>query len=263
MILAVDIGNTSISLGLFVQGKLHFRGKLTADRSKSADEYAVLIRELFSLNCADLGNVEGAILLSVVPTLTHTLREALSFFGISPIVVGAGLRTGLNIRVESPGQLGTDLVANTVAALRIADPPLIVIDLGTATTLTAINEKRELCGCIIAPGVRLSIDALAARCAQLPDISLVPPTQFLGKNTDDCMNSGAIWGSALMLDGMINKIRCDYAFGEQLTVIATGGLAGLIIPLCKNKILYAPNLTLEGLYQLYQSNAPRTRQTQH
>ena len=261
MILAVDIGNTSICLGAYEDGQgLRFRAKLTADRRKSADEYSVLIAGIFAMNNADASAVTGAMLLSVVPTLTHTLRSALSKFGIEPLLVGSGIKTGLNIRVDSPGMLGADIVADTVAALRKKEPPLIVIDLGTATTITAINDKNELCGCIIAPGVRASLDAMSEKCAQLSEVSLSKPEKLLGTNTNDSVNSGAVWGTALMLDGFINRIRSEYALGDRLSIIATGGLSELIIPYCENQILLEPDLTLNGLYRLYQINSrPKSR----
>jgi type III pantothenate kinase len=254
MILAVDIGNTSICLGAFESGSLSFKAKLASDSNKNADEYAVLIAGIFSMKHADTIEIEGAILLSVVPPLTHIIAEALCRFSTEPLIVGSGIKTGLNIRVQTPNLLGADIVADTVAALQIANAPLIVIDLGTATTLTAINEKNELCGCIIAHGVKLSLDAMSEKCALLPEVSLTKPEKLLGTNTADCMNSGAVYGSALMLDGFINKIRSEYSFGDSLTIIATGGLSELIIPFCENTIILEPDLTLNGLHRLYNIN---------
>ncbi len=254
MILAVDIGNTSISVGVGNGAELCYSAKLAAERGRSADEYAVLMNGVFRMHGLDPASLDGAILLSVVPQLTHTILSALSLFGIRPTVVGAGIRTGLNIRVETPGLLGADIVAGTVAALRLAEPPLAVVDLGTATTLTVINENRELCGCVIAPGVKLSADALSASCALLPEISLTKPVSLLGRNTADSMNSGAVLGAALMIDGFLDRIREEYGFGDRLNVLASGGLAGLIVPLCRNRILCAPDLTLSGLFRLYELN---------
>jgi type III pantothenate kinase len=254
MIFALEIGNTSISFGVYVNESLRFKAKLAADRNKSSDEYTATIAGIFGMKHISPEEIEGCILLSVVPALTHTLTAALKLlFKTEPLIVGSGIKTGLNIRVETPNLLGADIVANTVAALKIADAPLIVIDLGTVTTITVINEKIELCGCIIAQGARLSIDAMSEKCALLPEVSLTKPDKLLGTNTADCMNSGAVFGTALMLDGFINKIRNEYSF-DSLNVIATGGLSKLIIPFCENKITLEPDLTLNGLSRLYSIN---------
>ena len=253
MILTVDVGNTSINLGLFDRGELRQRAKLASDPSKTADEYAVLIAGVFAMKNISFDSIDGAMLLSVVPQLTHVVTDALGEFGIKPMIVGAGIKTGLNIRVENPSHLGSDIVADTVGALRLAKPPLAVIDLGTATTLTAINPRGELCGCIIAPGVKLSLDALSESCAMLPDVPLSKPDKLLGTNTADSMNSGSVLGSAMMLDGFIRSIKRE--FGSELTVIATGGLSELIIPLCESEIRREPDLTLRGLYRLYEMNS--------
>ncbi|MCM1363544.1 MAG: type III pantothenate kinase [Faecalibacterium sp.] len=254
MLIAVDIGNTSISIGVFDGDRLVFKSKMSAAVSRSADEYAALLLGIFEKNKTNISSVDSAIMLSVVPSLTHTVLQMLGSFGIKPLVVGAGIKTGLNIKTEMPGILGADIVAETVAAMKITDTPLIVADLGTATTLTVINAKSELCGCIIAPGVKISLDALAEKCALLADIPLSEPKSLLGKNTADSINSGVVLGNALMLDGFIDKIREEYGFDEMVNVIATGGLAELIVPLCKNKIHLEPNLTLNGLNCLYKIN---------
>lgn len=254
MTLAVDIGNTSICLGVFECGeRLVFRAKLASDHRKSADEYAVLISGVFRMHGADLSTIERAVMLSVVPTLTHTVCEALGVFGIKPLIVGSGVKTGLCLRVDTPNLLGTDIVADTVAAMRIAEPPMIVIDLGTATTLTVINEKGELCGCVISPGVKLGQDALAENCALLPEVSLSAPPRVVGRNTADSVNSGIVLGTALMLDGFISRISREMGF-EKPSVIATGGLARLIVPLSENDIIVEPDLTLRGLAHISELN---------
>lgn len=259
MILAVDIGNTSICLGLFEKNKLVCKAKLASDRIKTADEYAVLIAGIFSMKKIGFSEVEGAMLLSVVPPLTHTIVSALGEFGVKPLIVGSGIRTGLNIRVETPNLLGADIVADTVGAMMLVKPPFVVIDLGTATTITAVNSRGELFGCAIAPGVKLSLDALSSRCAQLSDVQLSKPEKLLGANTADSMNSGSIYGSAMMLDGFIDSIRSEYSL-ESLSVVATGGLSELITPLCKNQIRQEPELTLRGLCRLWEINSKPRRQ---
>lgn len=257
MIIAADIGNTSVSIGVFSGDTLVFKSKLGAVKTRSADEYAVLLLGVFQKNNVNISQIESAVLLSVVPTLTHTLTQMFESFGIKTLIVGAGIKTGLNIRTETPGSLGADIVAETVAAIQIAKTPLIVVDLGTATTLTVINEKGELCGCIIAPGVKISLDALTEVCSLLPEVSLSEPKQLLGKNTEDSINSGIVWGNTFMLDGFIDKIREEYGFENASSVIATGGLADLIIPFCKNEMIYEPDLTLKGLNHLYKINNKR------
>ena len=252
MILAVDIGNTSVNLGLFTGEKLTCRMKLASDPMKTADEYAAVISAIFAMKKIDVSEITGAILLSVVPGLTHSLTLALGEAGIHPMVVGAGIRTGLNIRVENPSALGSDIVADTVGAMHIAEPPFAVVDFGTATTITAVDPEGVLRGCIIAPGVKLSHDALSKSCAMLPDVPLSAPEKLLGANTADSMNSGSVYGSALMLDGFINRLRAEY--GERLTVIATGGLSELIVPFCASRIIREPDLTLCGLLRLYELN---------
>lgn len=259
MILAVDVGNTSVNLGIFEHGNLIKRAKLASDPSKTADEYAVLIAGIFAMKRISFDSIDGAMLLSVVPQLTHVVSEALGEFGIEPMIVGAGIKTGLNIRVENPGQLGSDIVADTVGAMRLAEPPLAIIDLGTATTITAINPRGELCGCIIAPGVKLSLDALSESCAQLPDVPLSKPSKLLGTNTTESMNSGSILGTALMLDGFIDSIKSGFP-DKELSVVATGGLSELIVPLCKSSIRREPDLTLKGLCRLYEMNCKPKRQ---
>lgn len=257
MILALDIGNTSISAGCFENGKIVSKFKLNSDKTKSADEYAAILSEIFRMNSIDTNNIEGASLLSVVPTLTHTVKEALEKFSVSALVLGSGIKTGVNIRVESPALLGSDIVAAAAAALKIKSAPIITVDYGTATTFSVINESKQLCGCVIAPGVKLSLDSLSASCAQLCDISLEKPEKVVGTNTSESMLSGVVWGSALMTDGFIDKIKDEYGFGDELSVIATGGLSSLIVPLCKNKITIEKDLTLKGLYQIYIHNSKK------
>lgn len=254
MILAVDIGNSSISIGIFKDGKLIFSGKLKSSLDKSEDEYAALICEILKMNGIRISEVTGAIMLSVVPGLIHPITAALKKIAVEPLTVGAGLKTGLDIRTQIPGRLGADLVASAVGALVKKKSPLIIVDLGAATTVSVINERNEMCGCIIAPGVKLSADALSEKCALIPDVPLCKPSKLLGTNTAESVNSGCICGSALMIDGFINKIRGEYGFGDNLSIIATGGLASLVVPFCENKIEIAPELTLYGLYRIYNLN---------
>lgn len=254
MILAVDIGNTSIALGVFENEKIVFKSKITAVKTKSSDEYAVLISDIFKINSISAKDITGAVLLSVVPGLSFVICDALEKLSITALVLGAGVKTGLDIRTQSPESVGSDIVAEAVGALCRFEAPLAVIDLGTATTISVIGEKRELCGCVIAPGVKLSGDALSSACALLPDVSLSKNPKFLGTNTAESINSGLVWGTALMLDGFVDKIKADTGFEKNLTVVATGGLCDLVVPLCTNKIEIEDDLTLIGLLKIYQLN---------
>ncbi len=259
MILAIDVGNSSISFGVFENEKLKFKSKITTVKTKSSDEYSVLFLEILGMNGIDCSQIEGAIMLSVVPALCHVLKEALSKLSIETLVLGAGVKTGLDIRTRSPESVGADIVAEAVGALENHTSPFMIIDLGTATTISVIGEKNELCGCIITSGVKLSGDALSEKCSLLPDVSLSEKPKLLGTNTAESINSGLVLGTALMLDGFIEKIRDELGFGEKLSVIATGGLSELVVPLCKNKIEIKPNLTLTGLLKIYKLNKAKNK----
>lgn len=254
VLLAADVGNTSINIGLFENKTLVCRTKIASDQLKTADEYAVLFAGIFAMKKIDISDIHGAILLSVVPQLTHTVIGALGEFDIIPLVVGAGIKTGLNIRIDNPSVLGADIVANTIGAAKLAKPPFAVVDLGTATTITAVNPNGELCGCIIAPGAKLSLDSLYQSCALLPNVTVSSPAKLIGTNTPDSMNAGCVLGSALMLDGFISSLKAEFGT-DELPIIATGGLSELILPLCKSKNIYCdPDLTLNGLCRLWEIN---------
>ena len=212
---------------------------------------------LFALYRYDLKDVTGAIFSSVVPPINFMMTKALTrLLGEPPMVVGPGVKTGLNIRMEVHNQLGADLVANAVAALEKYAPPIIMIDMGTATTISYISAKRSYEGGLMFPGVRLSLDALSDHTAQLPDISLQHPKQLIGKNTEDCMRSGIVYGTAGMLDGIIDRIR-EMLPGEQPTIVATGSNAPVIVRYCRNKVYYDKYLLMNGLWAIYQKNEPQ------
>ena len=255
MLFAVDIGNSSVSFGVFdAEGTLVMRSKVDAAQSKSADEYAVLFKEILSLYGVDIKIVREAILSSVVPSLTHAIKQAVKkLFGVAPIEVGAGIKTGLNIKIDTQTQLGADLVANAVAALSYENAPLVIVDFGTATTFTVVDQNAILCGVIIAPGVRVSLHALAEYTAVLPDISVEPPKRLIGKNTQESVRSGVLYGHAAMVDGLVQKIKAELKT-ERLCVIATGGLAEAVLPYCKTEARLCPDLTLTGLYRIRQKN---------
>lgn len=255
MLFVADIGNSSVTFGVMDdEGKPILRSRVEAERNKSADEYAVLFAQILQLHGFDAREVTEAILCSVVPSLTRAVSGAIrTLFAVNPMEVGAGVRTGLNIRIDVQTQLGADLVANAVAALSEKVCPTVIADLGTATTLTVITREGILDGVIIAPGLRVSLDALAEYGAELPDVSVKPPRRMIGKNTEDSMRSGVLYGHAAMLDGLILRIREELG-EDSLRLIATGGLAEAVLPYCRERMEYRPDLTLEGLYRIRLKN---------
>lgn len=252
MILTIDVGNTHTIIGAYKDDALLFTSRISTDKHKTQDEYAVAIKSVLSLYCAE-GEVEGAIISSVVPQVSGMLENAIKkLFNCKVFVVGPGVKTGLNIKIDNPAQLGADLVCVSVAALLKYPVPSIVFDLGTATTISALNEKGEMVGGSILSGVGTALNALAQGTAQLPQISLSGDVSVIGSNTIDCMRSGAVIGNAAMMDGMI--LRYKEILGEDTAVIATGGLASSIVPHCREKITVDNNLLFDGLYAIYKKN---------
>ncbi len=259
MILAIDTGNTNTVFGCWEREKLLFTLRIQSDRHKTADEYALLINGLLQSHGVDPAELEGGILSSVVPELRTVLLQAMKqLTGKTFLSVSSGIKTGLDIRIDNPSQLGADLVVDAVAALAKYKPPLAIFDMGTATTLSVIGKNGSYLGGMIIPGLRVSMDALSANAAQLPYIYLSAPEHLIGKNTIECMQAGAVFGSAAMLDGLIDRV--EEALGEPVTAIATGGLTGTVVPHCKRSIHYDPDLLLEGLNLLYHKNTPGGRE---
>ena len=253
MILAVDLGNTNLTLGCLEGMQVEYIARMATDHSKTEHEYAMAIRDILSFGKVAPHQFEGAILSSVVGPLTGTVRQAISMVtGLNALVVGKGIKTGLDIRIDDPGQMGADLLVGAVAALHGHKPPLIVVDMGTATTISAIDGAGRFLGGAIAPGVKLSLNALSGGASLLPHVSLEAPKKCIGTNTIACMQSGSLFGAAAMLDGMIDRMEDE--LGSPATVVATGGLAGCVIPLCRHKIHYNENLLLEGLSVLWEKN---------
>ena len=253
MILTVDIGNTNIVLGGVDGEKIVFEARLKTEAAKTSDQYCVDLKILLDVYKIDPAVIEGAIIASVVPQVLNSFQTAIKkLTGHTPLVVGPGLKTGLNIRLENPGQTGADLVVADVAALREHKPPLIIIDMGTATTISVLDQTgAHIGGCII-PGVKISMDALTDRTALLPGLQLDQPKAAIGRNTIDAMRSGIMMGTACMIDGMI--ARMEEELGCKTTVIATGGIAKFILPMCKTPILYDKDLLIKGLAALYRDN---------
>ena len=200
------------------------------------------------------GQLKGSILSSVVPPINHVICDAIEkVMYIKPMVVGPGVKTGLNILIDNPAQLGSDLVVDAVAALKEYPAPLIIIDMGTATTMSAIDAKGNFLGGTITPGIRVALESLVSRTSLLSQISLEPPKKAIGRNTIDSMKSGSVLGNAAMLDGMIDRFREELQ--GDVTVVATGGLAQFIVPLCRHEIIYDDALLLKGLWYIYEKNS--------
>ncbi len=253
MIIALDVGNTNIVLGIVENDVVRFSARLSTDRSKTEDEYAVFFKNILELHDVNPKEIQGGIISSVVPPLTNVLKRAIELVsGSTPLVVGPGVKTGLNILIDNPKQLGSDLVVVAVAALQEYPAPLILLDMGTATTFSAIDSKGNFQGVVILPGAGVSQDALTNRTSQLPHISLDAPPRVIGRNTIDSMQSGMLYGQASMVDGMIERIQEE--LDGPATVIATGGLAKQIIPHCKKHILYDNDLLIKGLLFIYKKN---------
>ena len=255
MIFTVDAGNTNIVLGGFENEKLLFTSRIATQTALMSDEYAVKFSEILSLYGHSSSEIEGAIISSVVTPLTPVLKDALSrLTGRKIITVGPGIKTGVNIRIDDPAVLGADLVCGAVGAMEKYDPPCVIFDLGTATTISAIDRGRFFLGGSIIPGVKVSLKALSATAAALPDINTeLTGNVLIGTNTVDSMKSGSIIGTASMMDGM--AVRYKEVIGEDAVVIATGGLASAIVPHCREKFILDETLLLDGLYSLYKKNA--------
>jgi len=256
MILTIDIGNSNIVLGGVRDQEIVFEARLRTEATKTSDQYCVDLKILMEVYGVSNQDIEGTIIASVVPQVLNSMRTAVQkLTGKVPLVVGPGLKTGLNILLENPGQTGADLVVADVAALREHKPPLIVIDMGTATTMSVLDKNgAHIGGCII-PGVKISMDALTDKTALLPGLQLDQPKRAIGRNTVDAMRSGIMMGTACMLDGMVE--RMEQELGCKTTVIATGGIAKFIVPLCKTPMIYDKDLLIKGLVALYRDNKKR------
>lgn len=253
MILAIDIGNTSIVLGGFASDELQFVSRLSTDLHGTPDEYAMRISGALALHGIEKSSVCGAIVSSVVPPLNEVIKKSLLFlFGQEPLMIGPGIKSGISIRCDMPSSVGSDLIAAAVAAHYLYKGPSLIIDMGTATKMSVVDGNGAFIGTSIIPGVQMGMSALAEQTAQLPKISLEKPGRIIAKNTVDCMRSGILYGNASMIDGMIDRI-CE-EFGQELCILATGGMASTIIPLCKRDITVDQHLILKGLHILYQKN---------
>ena len=253
MILAIDIGNSNIVIGGLEGDEICFEARLRTEATKTSDQYCVDLKILMDVYGVKTEQLEGAIIASVVPQVLNSFQTAgKKLTGKGALVVGPGLKTGLNILLENPSQTGADLVVGCVAALREHKPPMIVVDMGTATTMVALDRNGALIGGCICPGVKISMDALTERTALLPGLQLDQPKKAIGRNTIDCMRSGIMMGAACMLDGMVQ--RMEEELGAKATVVVTGGIAKFIVPMCRTPMIYDKDLLLKGLAALYRDN---------
>ncbi len=255
MILAIDMGNTNIVIGGIDSEKTYFVERITTNHVKTSLEYAINIKNIFEIHNIARSQVEGAIMSSVVPPLNATLSSAVKkIFGFHPLLVGSGMKTGLNIKMDNPKAVGSDMIVDAVAALKDYPCPIVVIDMGTATTMSVIDQSGCYIGGVILPGLRVSLDSLSSKTAQLPNISLDIPRKVIGKNTIDCMRNGIMYGNAGTIDGILD--RMEEELGDTPSVVATGGLSRFVVPLCRHKIIYDDALLLKGLMILYEKNRP-------
>lgn len=253
MILTIDIGNTNITLGGFENDRLVALARLSTDPHMTADQYAVQISAILKMRGYSAEAIEDAILCSVVPTVAGSVCGAIQMLTQKkPMVLGPGLKTGLNIKIDNPAQLGADLAAGAVGAIGKYPLPCIIIDMGTATTLSVLSKDGAFLGGAIAAGIRSTLDALTAKTAALPPIEIEGPENIIGTNTVDSMKAGLVIGAAAMLDGMIDRVEEN--LHEKTSVVATGGLAGMVIKHCKREITLDDNLLLEGLLKIYKKN---------
>ncbi len=253
MLLAIDVGNTNIVLGCADGNKINSMARVYTNKVRTADEYAVKIKSILELHGVEISQIDDCIISSVVPPVTGALKKAVKYvIGKNPMVVGPGIKTGLDIKIDNPAQLGSDLVVDAVAAIAGYPLPAVVVDMGTATTFSVINKNGAYLGGMILPGLGTSLQALSANTAQLPNISIEAPQEVIGKNTIDCMKSGVIYGNAATIDGIVERIEAE--LGETVKVIATGGLAAQIFNHCKHEVIYDETLLLKGLSIIYEKN---------
>ena len=253
MILAIDIGNSNIVLGCIEGEEIIKEARIHTEILRTSDQYCAELKNMLDLLEIDIHKIEGTIISSVVPPVLNSFKTAIvKLTGEEPLVVGPGIKTGLNILLDNPAMAGGDLIVGAVAALAEYKPPLLVVDMGTATTISAIDAKGNYLGGCISPGVKISAEALSGKTAQLPAISLEAPKKAIGRNTIDAMRSGLMMGTAAMVDGMVDRMADE--LGASVTVIATGGIARFVIPMCRRPLIYDKDLLLKGLRILYENN---------
>lgn len=253
MVLAIDIGNTNIVIGCCDGENVLFMERLTTNHTATELEYSISFKTILDIYGIDKNKISGSIISSVVPSVTDTIKGAVKkICGLDSMIIGPGIKTGLSIKTDNPAQLGSDLVVDAVAGIHEYGAPLVIFDMGTATTISVINKSKEYLGTIIMPGMMISLNAMVSGTSQLPKISLDRPKKLIGTNTVECMKSGILYGTASSMDGMIDRIRDEIG---EVTVVATGGLAGSVVPLCRNKVILDDELLIKGLMIIYNKNS--------
>ena len=253
MLLTIDIGNSNIIFGIYKGEELIFVARIATDLRKTGDQYAIDIKDILALYGVDPAPIDSVIISSVVPSLELAFkRTSNALFGVTPLIVGPGVKSGLDIKIDNPAQLGADLVATAVAAIKKHPLPAVIFDFGTATKAGVIDKNGVFIGAVISAGMEISLDALAKNTSLLPQISIEAPKSVIGKNSVDSMKSGLVLGTAAMIDGIYERI-CE-EIGEKATLIATGGLANEVVKHCKHKIIYNEFLLLDGLKAIFDKN---------
>lgn len=254
MLLAFDVGNTNIVFGVYDKGELIQFWRMSTDKSKSADELGIFIKQCFDYEDVDTGDITNIIISSVVPSIMYSLQHMTrKYFDMEAMVVGPGIKTGMNVKYDNPRQVGADRIVNGVAAFKKYGGPVIVVDFGTATTFCAINEKCEYLGGSITPGIKISSDALFQRAAKLTRVELVKPKRVICKNTTESIQAGVILGYVGTVDYIVNRMKKEFNVAD-IKVIATGGLATLIAEETDSIDVIDKFLTLDGLYEIYKMN---------
>ncbi len=254
MLLTIDIGNTNITLGLYSGDELRFVSRLATQRVRTRDEYAFELLNMFNLNSLDPKKCTAAIISSVVPEITRDIGSAVKLTtGCTPQYIDQSIRTDLKLATDIPGQLGADMVVGAVAAIEKYPLPCLVIDLGTATKMFALDADGTFLGCTISAGIGISLNALSSGASQLPAINIKAPAKTIGTETIGCMQSGAVYGTACMIDGMTDRFEKELGYSFK-SIVATGGYAKPIIKHCKREIIFDDNMLLEGLRSIYNKN---------
>jgi len=253
MTLAIDVGNTHIVVGCIHNNNIRNVFRLSTSIHRTAEEYSVQLSNILTFHDINREEITGVALSSVVPPLTGVINEAVQILiGLKAIVVGAGIKTGMNILIDNPAELGADIVATSVGALAYYEPPIILVDMGTATKIFVLNKMGSLIGGAILPGMALSANSLARGASQLPNVPLEAPAKSISTNTIECMKSGIVLGTASAIDGMIE--RFEEELGESAQIVATGGLSETVYRHCKREIIHDPDLILRGLNLIFEKN---------
>lgn len=261
MILTIDIGNSNIVMGIMDEkkGEMLWEERMYTDAKKTAVEYAITMKNIMNMHNVETESIEGGIVSSSVPPVTKKVKQAAEKLlpGKRVLEVVPGIKTGVDIKIDDPAQLGPDLLVAAVAGIAEYGAPLIIIDMGTATTISVINDKSRFIGGMIMPGVAVSLDGMSLKAAHLPQIAIEAPAKLISSNTVDCMKSGVVYGHAACMDGMVERIWEDLGYTGK--VVATGGLSGSIAPYCKQDIIIDEALAMKGLAIIYNKNDTRVK----